>query len=204
MKTRRGDTMIEVLFAIAIFSLIAVSSIGLMNSGLAAAESTLELTMSRNEINAQAEAIRYIHSMYVAELASGGTRYRDMWDAMIRQSTRGEISISSFNGIDVYGNKNGFFAINTRALTGTASQAIITNDHQFQAPITHARLNFASATVTTVNRVEGLWITVAPASATGTPDYYDFYIQSCWYASGNNAPSTLDTVVRLYNPGVTS
>lgn len=66
-KTKRGDTFIEVMFAIAIFSLVAVLSISMMNVGVADAERALELVTARNELNAQAEALRFIHSSYISE-----------------------------------------------------------------------------------------------------------------------------------------
>ena len=65
--TKRGDTIIEVMFAIAVFCLVAVISISMMNRGVAQAESSLEVVTARNEINAQAEALRFIHSSYIAE-----------------------------------------------------------------------------------------------------------------------------------------
>lgn len=66
---KRGDTIIEVMFAIAVFSLVAVLTISMMNLGTAKAEGSLELTTARHELNAQAEALRFVHSAYTAELA---------------------------------------------------------------------------------------------------------------------------------------
>ena len=56
--TKRGDTIIEVMFAIAIFGLVAILSISSMNRGVVTAETTLEATTARDELNAQAEALR--------------------------------------------------------------------------------------------------------------------------------------------------
>ena len=30
--------------------------------------------------------------------------------------------------------------------------------------------------------------------------YVDFYIRTCWYGQGNGVPSTISTVIRLYDP----
>ena len=89
-KTKRGDTFIEVMFAIAIFSLVAVLSISMMNAGVADAERALELVTARNELNAQAEALRFIHSSYISEatLPTCGSvasdekcqQYQALWD----------------------------------------------------------------------------------------------------------------------------
>lgn len=67
--SKRGDTIIEVMFAIAVFSLVAVVTISMMNLGTANAEGALELATARNELNSQAEALRFVHSAYTAELA---------------------------------------------------------------------------------------------------------------------------------------
>ena len=66
-QVKRGDTIIEVMFAIAVFCLVAVISVSMMNMGVAQAENALEVTVTRNELNAQAEALRFIHSAYISE-----------------------------------------------------------------------------------------------------------------------------------------
>ena len=71
MGKKTGDTLIEVMFAVAIFSMVAISAVAVMNSGMSNAQGTLESTMARNEIDAQAEALRFIQSSYVAERRDG-------------------------------------------------------------------------------------------------------------------------------------
>ena len=66
-STKRGDTIIEVMFAIAVFSLVAVLSVMSMDSGINNGENALETVTVRNEINAQAEALRFIHSYLISE-----------------------------------------------------------------------------------------------------------------------------------------
>lgn len=94
-STKRGDTIIEVMFAFAIFSLVAVISVSMMNLGIASSERSLELVTARNELNAQAEALRFIHSSYVSELTlpicdddllSRGEKcqqYRVLWEEIV-------------------------------------------------------------------------------------------------------------------------
>ena len=62
----RGDTLIEVLFAISVFSLVVVGGLSIMNQGTAAAQRALEITLVRNEIDAQAEALRFMNASYIA------------------------------------------------------------------------------------------------------------------------------------------
>ena len=60
-RFEQGDTIVEVLFAVVVFALVAVGSMSIMNQGTATAERSLEITLVRQQMDAQAEAIRYIH-----------------------------------------------------------------------------------------------------------------------------------------------
>ena len=86
---RRGDTMIEVLFAIAVFALISVLSVIVMNSGVATVESTLELSMARNEIDAQSEVLRFIHNSFLSErdIMKGNRQYENIWKVLKAAAT---------------------------------------------------------------------------------------------------------------------
>ena len=67
MKRRhsaRGDTIIEVVMAVAMFSMLAIGIMALMNSGIAMAQRSLELTLVRQQIDSQAEMLRYIHKTF--------------------------------------------------------------------------------------------------------------------------------------------
>lgn len=89
MKTRKkifsGDSIIEVTLGITIFSLVAVTGMAIMNRGLNQAQRALEITMARNEIDAQAEALRFIHNNYVAErqLSEDRRNYTDLWEKIV-------------------------------------------------------------------------------------------------------------------------
>lgn len=88
-KMKRGDTIIEVIFAITVFCLVSVLTITMMNHGLATGTASLELTLARQEMDAQAEAIRFIHDAYEAErnLPEANRIYTDLW-LQIKDMTR--------------------------------------------------------------------------------------------------------------------
>ena len=73
---KKGDTLIEVLLAVGIFSMIAISVVAVMSGGTSEAQLALETTLTRQEIDAQAEALRYIHDSYIndknSKQADGG------------------------------------------------------------------------------------------------------------------------------------
>ncbi|MBQ2695239.1 hypothetical protein IJG04_01205 [Candidatus Saccharibacteria bacterium] len=84
--SRKGDTLIEVLLAIGIFSMVAIAVVSVVSGSTSSAQSALELTLTREEIDAQAEAIRFIHSSYMAggnTNLAGNTTYRELWNYMI-------------------------------------------------------------------------------------------------------------------------
>ena len=85
---KKGDTIIEVTFAIAVFSLISVISMQVMDRNLATIQGALELEMARNEIDAQAEALRFIQNSYLSEreLSRTDRTYQNLWLKLSRGS----------------------------------------------------------------------------------------------------------------------
>ena len=274
---RRGDTLIEVMLAVAVFAILTVITINLMNSGISSAQHTLEITMARNEIDNQAEAIRYIHQSYVAErqLDKTASQFRTLWDALRRIAQAPHELEDDELGIDVVfdinklsacseaykpftGMVKGYsaFILNTRLILpdagtkydGTSYDAVLKDivvgiqDEDIdvsdpsrrlvEAPL-YPRIVYRSVGDTSmdreikedttgtisdntsgslaekqifnrVERAEGIFIIVVGDNEMKPErsNYYDFYIRSCWHSVGAIAPSTLTTIVRLYNPEV--
>lgn len=63
---KKGDTLVEVTLAIGIFSLVAISIAAVMTSSMGGAQTALETTLAREEIDTQADALRYLQSAYAA------------------------------------------------------------------------------------------------------------------------------------------
>ena len=78
MKRKSGDSIIEVLIAVAIFSAIAVAALGIMNQGLGNAQSSLETTIVRTEMDTQAERIRFLADSVISDPGS----YSSKWNAI--------------------------------------------------------------------------------------------------------------------------
>ena len=85
-KALHGDTLVEVMFAVGIFGLVSISAISLMNRGLQNAQNALEITMARQEIDTQAEALRFLHEAYIIEKATDDERYTKAWEEIISKS----------------------------------------------------------------------------------------------------------------------
>ena len=119
--SKRGDTIVEVLAAITIFSVVAMATMAMMNSGMKHAQVSLETTMARNEIDAQAEALRFIHNSYAADrdFKVSDQAYSKLWKKL-----EGDTNIKpmEFNqksckeAINEVRNKKNTFIVNTRTL----------------------------------------------------------------------------------------
>lgn len=65
MIRQRGDTIVEVVFAVTVFAMVAVGGITLMNHGEAVTERALEIDLVRAQIGEQADALHYVHDAYI-------------------------------------------------------------------------------------------------------------------------------------------
>ena len=238
---KKGDTLIEVVLAVGIFSLVAIAVVAIMNSGTSNVQTALELTMTRNEIDTQAEALRFIQSSYVAEkdLPENSKVYTKLWKEIVGLAKVANEDISQYNPTtcaNLY-NKNSAngvygqnaFVINTRKLAVDPNAALVkaTATNVFAQTLLYPRLIYGTDSGLLIDanlsdkmtKAEGLYIVAVrdPKSTVvnnttvdknGTiirsgSAYYDFYIRSCWYGSGADTPSTISTVVRLYDPDMT-
>lgn len=204
-----GDTLIEVLFAMTVFALIVVTALSLMNQGVAAAQRSLEITTVRQQMDGQAEALRFLHDSYVEAYQSG--QVFDLTDAItspaeeyytiiqFAKTTGNRTSASQFGGTAacaVPSSATKDFIINpvTAKLVTTT-----TNPGVFQKAPTYAQLVFGSAN--SLTNSQGMWLEAVRSSVSGTSaGYIDFHIRACWNVPGSNIPMNLGTIVRLYEP----
>lgn len=269
LATKRGDTLIEVMFAIAVFTFIVIMTFGMMNLGLATAESSLELSVTRHEMNAQAEALRFVHSSYISEKTlplrenapSGQAyqQYNELWKKIVENAVSPSKAEQSglLDLADLVNNRkdigaNGCDRIYDTSLSGTSPLSMVnafvlntrdlssvtydsmgrtqvdvgvsyigssSNPGLFQPAPLNARIIYSNARGQTTddqyeyfdsndgylyNRiaaVEGLFVfAVSDSENPENAKYYDFYIETCWYGMRTTSATTLDTVIRLYNP----
>lgn len=202
----RGDTLIEVLFATAIFSLIAVGGLSIMNQGTAASQRALEITLVRNEIDAQAETLRFLNASYIAAYQPGVNSYlantpAGQWQLMHNSIiATGASSASPFGavGLSCQSLPQGSYILNTKNATfiqpasGKLRQA-----QTFSQVVYDVSGQVSSA--------DGIWIEAVRSTSSGNPNqakagYIDFNIRACWDSPGQSAPVTIGTIVRLYEP----
>ena len=256
MRRRKGDTLIEVALAIGIFSLVAISIVAVVAASTSSAQNSLEVTITREEIDAQAEALRFIHDSYIAGGQSNvvdNDRYLRLWRAITKNAKNRADSLD-FNPTtctELYNEQNGVsplvnqgaFLINTRnlgaigtadksVLDSTIAKIVITPDKYngakpFYPATTYPRILYGTATGDeslldqndvseldgrTISRADGIYIIaikdnesttiIDGSSATKKAAYYDFYLRTCWFSAGADRPSTVSTVIRLYDPNI--
>lgn len=256
-KSKRGDTLVEVMFAVGIFGLVAIGAIGIMNRGLYDAQKALEISMARNEIDAQAEGLRFIREAYNSEKNVTTNIYSRVWNALktytYTPSNVPEDFFTKYNGYtcdeiyesDAFPDKA--FIVNLRRLTaeaitdyvinqglsplnmtgrgmlihnyenatGTSRQTILeptpvyprliytdqwvnNNLHDVEEDLSDSSLNKTYYEYLT--KAQGIWVTGVASDDTSKPEYYDFYIRTCWYPPGSSESSTISTTIRLSNP----
>lgn len=254
---KRGDTLIEVMLAVGIFSMVAVAVVAVMSGGTSSAQTALETTLAREEIDAQAEALRFIQSSYIAEKGSENHNFEKLWGAITSKAIDlDSLSDDEKNALLQYSPtscsalyeeegevKNHGFIINMRgisdALNGSWSddslsknmiidgkeEGIMTGEYRLEPAATYPHLIFTkdgddettdegnlveeTGDKTKLYRAEGIYIiavkdpktTIIIGETGSSSAYYDFYIRTCWYGTSDQAPSTISTVMRLYDPG---
>lgn len=219
---QKGDTIIEVMFAFAIFALVAVGSLSIMNQGIATAQRSLEITLVRGQMDAQAEAIRYIHQAYVAAYQKGGaapTGIAAEWKKMTDTTTGKGASRASPFGV-THGplcpeltTANGFekpFILNARSATVWGSVPQSSPPEGASLPPFAQVIYNPSSDVdgdgdleSSINQAYGIWIEAVPSDnpvSSNEAGFVDFHIRSCWSGAGTSVPVTLGTIVRLYEP----
>lgn len=202
----RGDTIIEVLFAVTVFAMVAVGSLSIMNQGTAAAQRALEITLVRQQMDGQAQAIRYIHKAYVAAYQKDGlapTGVAAEWVKMSNKTTgKGAAGASEFgttNGTTcpatVPGEKP--FLVNAHTATvWTGIPAMSAPSGGSLPPYAQVIYNDDSS----INSAYGIWVEAVPSTNIDGPGFVDFHIRACWDSAGSSNPMTLGTIVRLYEP----
>ena len=76
---KKGDTLIEVTIAVGIFSMVAIAIVSVMTASTSNAQTALETTLAREEIDAQAEALRFIHAAYTNTKDDPNNKYTKLW-----------------------------------------------------------------------------------------------------------------------------
>lgn len=214
MLTRRftpGDTIIEVMFAFVIFSLVAVGAVMLMNQGVAMAQRSLEITQVREQIDAQVTMVKFMQ--YNGD------------DAKWREFLGNNLSdrVPSFDDttlVTTDANKQPEKTCPTSANLQRAFFLAKENDQSiapkkvtqttFEPAINYSTVQYDPGLKKDDNdpnsaagvKSYGLWAYITRAegaTSAGKTNAYDLYVRACWSSVGTKEPMTIGTVTRLYD-----
>lgn len=200
---QRGDTLIEVLFGITVFSFVIVGALTIMNQGSAAAQRSLEISLVRQQIYAQAEALRFAHDSYVAiyqqgisfNVSDATTSPAEEWYQMATSGFSATEPSPFSAPVSCPTPPPGSFIMDTRTVAFVAgTPATLQASETFAQVAYQDDGRFIAA--------QGLWIEPLRFGNVSQPEagYIDFHIRACWEGPGISTPMTTGTIVRLYEP----
>ena len=201
---QRGDTIIEVLLAVTVFSLAAVGALVVMNQGTNASQRALEVTLVKQQIDSQAEALRAAQQDYFVNKSNGTTPAPNTPAAAWQQAAAIDASSETAPSSDaVCPAINHAFAMNGRNGRYVDSAQLVSTRDASAPP--YAQVVYGSddptdgVDYTTVSKAYGIWITRQNVGSLNTVAAYDFTIHACWDGPGSQVPMQLQTTVRLYD-----
>jgi len=175
-RLQRGDTLVEVLMAIVIMSMVIVGALTIMSRGLAAAQIALEHSEVRLSINSQIEVLRFARDSYIKNNTDPSAA---QWSAIVAASNANPITYDS--SCTVSSGKQPFY------MTKNGTQV--------------TRNVYTPSTPTTVAVPgKGLWIETVLSPSGISPAYIDFVIRACWQGAGSSTNQQAVTAQRLYDP----
>lgn len=190
----RGDTLVEVIVAFTVFTLVAVGTSSIMNRGVAIAEQSLETTLVRQQIDAQAALLRYARSIDSS-----------VWQTIRTQAaTMPTIPDTSPDTCSATAPAGSFMlSVDTSGGDGTLTYHELTTTPSPYSPAAVNSTFDASYNGGGGPTFYGIWVvpTIADTGASPTinTEAYDMHIGTCWYVPGTSRPYSLGTIVRLYD-----
>jgi prepilin-type N-terminal cleavage/methylation domain-containing protein len=202
VNAQRGDTLIEVLFAVTIFSMIVVGALALMNQGTSASRRSLETTIARQAMDAQAETLRFMHESYVTNYQSGAS-----YSGAALATPAGQYSLIVANARDHPKTAGSSLNVGDTAcpasppqysfIVNPANANVVLNTSMIRATDTYPQLVYNSGGGLTESR--GIWVeAVRPTDTIANSGAIDFHIRTCWISLASNVAVTLGTIVRGY------
>lgn len=215
---QRGDTLIEVLFAVAVFSAVAIGTIVIMNQGISSAQNALEISLVRNQIDTQAELLRHLNNGKLTSIGRNSNDAAQEWDKAVNDSRfpvatepTDYTAITSFSQCTPAA--GGAIPANAFFLNPKTGKVVRRDDvagGAFLSASTFAQVQHNPAMPATDPSVVSNMIWIEPVSYDNDTEtknklsltkYYDFHIRACWDSPGSGGGvMKLGTIVRLYVP----
>lgn len=182
---QQGDTLVEVLVAMAVLSMIIVGGNILMSYGMKNVLMAVEHTQVRNLIVGQSELLHYLRDN--AEQGGNDVVSKAWYQQLLGNNDYVNRQPAS-NINSCAPGKDAFYV--TAGFNGEAAlPAIAVNAYEGDAD-TDGRPYAVPG--------NGLWIEAVESPSGVEKPYVDFHIRACWEGSGTTIDQRTNTVVRLY------
>lgn len=184
---QRGDTLIEVILACAIFAMVTVSTFAIMQRASSNTYDAMERSQVRLLLNGQAELLQYARDSYVDALASGASLTSGQAAAWNTVSNAASYNTSAPNIDACLPNP-----------PATIPSAYFYID---QGPSSYIVKNGSSISGATglPEPGKGIWIQRVDGNGAASKRYKEFYIMACWQNT-TNGTQHMSSVVRMYDP----
>ncbi len=207
----RGDTIVEVLFATAIFAFVAVSIISIMQKSVNTAQTALEMNLARNAMDTQAEAIRILVAQSKNRQTSiNGSSFDKESDFIKDLNVDKNTNVVSMDDM-IDGNNQCIDAPADSFVIDIRNNLEVEKSNLNRATV-YPRLVYEvddSNKISSSNNLasaEGIWIQAVKVAndvaSTNQHDKFraiDFHIRSCWKSASGGTPITLATIVRIHD-----
>lgn len=204
LKNQKGDTLIEVLVAVTVLSLVVTLCYTVMTRSFSYGQVALERNVTQNMVNGQISILRDIYSRQSEAVRSGNNGSVDDWNQVA-------LRVIDDNGLLTGGNPLRPGAARTTVLNN-ANTACQRNSGAFYFGVDDDGILDTSPTslpditppaspvraATYPNYGDGMWIEGYRLQENNGGIYYDFYVKACWDAAIGNQRQSILTTVRFY------
>jgi hypothetical protein len=161
-----------------------------MNQSLNAAQRSIEITLVRQQIDMQVEALRAAHQSF-ASMRTDEARDASTWK-QIKSITPRHIDLQNRCPADAS-------AFNDTFVLHPGEASVVGEIRPMSAPTAPLYSQVVSEGGSEVSY--GVWIEKSTVQSGNPqiPDAYDFRVRACWPSVGTEVPMQLETVVRLYD-----
>lgn len=182
MMSQRGDTIVEVLMATVVLSIVLAGAFTLSNKAIQTGQSSLERTEAVNVIRDYAEALRFIHTTEV-------DGYNDVWSKLI--SLNGPKPNYSGDAYCAPTESSQPLYLNFSELDDSPDANVMIDDFSIETNES-GQLKYAEATDGR-DDLFAVWFEVYDTSQ----GVVDIHIRACWDTLGGHTADRVGSVLRL-------
>ncbi len=183
---QRGDTLIEVLLAMALLAIVTLALHSVMNRGLADMQLALERTSVRTAMTGQSNILRALRDDYMAQKTAPAPGTPGVLWAKILQSVGDGGYLNTNSAQKPTFNETTCNATNKAFYLTHDGSGIKLQDYTNQPAVSYAQPG------------AGLWVEAYPRGDV-SPQAVDVMIRGCWSALGDKGLVHETTTMRLYD-----